>query len=452
MTIDPDDYDLRERRRTVDEPRDKRADERENDRTDERRTDETGDRHATDGRQNDGEQRARRGHKNQQSERPRRNHHRTHDREAHDVRRAPEHQDRERNDRERDASGSDRDAGRRNGYRRRNGRQVNASNDAESAQRRNGRTDPSRGVPRSREDAPDGEVSVRPGNRNDVRRSGREDDVRRSHQSDDVRRSHQSDDVRRSHQSDDVRRSHQGDDVSRPRRGDSDHARAHDEVVEADRIARHLGFDEGDSPREGDSRRGRESRNDAASERTRQPRAASSREQPDHSELDRARLDRLDSTRESGRTAPRDRGRNAEFESPEDVGRFQFDTEIRERPRGRAGELLRESQLEELLIQETAAANDGLAKPYLSSLPDAYVAERLVFDWLEFLVLNGGYKRTMDALRYYHTVEWLTADVEAELQDYLVGFSGEVSSTREYDVDDHHLSLVYIARLASMSP
>ena len=57
----------------------------------------------------------------------------------------------------------------------------------------------------------------------------------------------------------------------------------------------------------------------------------------------------------------------------------------------------------------------------------------------------------MDALRYYHTVEWITEAVEAELQDYLVGFSGEVSETIEYDVDDHHLSLVYIARLASMT-
>nr|WP_049987011.1 FlaD/FlaE family flagellar protein [Halobellus rufus] len=168
-------------------------------------------------------------------------------------------------------------------------------------------------------------------------------------------------------------------------------------------------------------------------------------------------MDRLERSRDAER--PRDsqhradrRDRNTDRRSdvPEDVGRFQFDTEIRERPRGRANELLQPSQLEQLLVHETAAA-DGLAKPYLSSLPDAYVAERLVFDWLEFLVLNGGYKRTMDALRYYHTVEWLTEDIEAELQDYLVAFSGEVSTTREYEVEDHHLSLVYIARLASMT-
>jgi archaellum component FlaD/FlaE len=135
----------------------------------------------------------------------------------------------------------------------------------------------------------------------------------------------------------------------------------------------------------------------------------------------------------------------------DDIGRFQFDTEVRERPRGRARAALRKNQLEQLLVHETAAAGDGLSKPYLASLPDEYAAERLVFDWLEFLVLKGGFKRTMDAIRYYYTVEWLTERVEAELQDYLVGFSGEVSNTGEFDVDDHHLSLVYIARLASMA-
>jgi archaellum component FlaD/FlaE len=179
-----------------------------------------------------------------------------------------------------------------------------------------------------------------------------------------------------------------------------------DEVVRADRIARDLGFGDG--------------------ERRRDDRATRSRER-------RRRRDAV------GRPYTDD-----------DVGRFQFDTELRERPRNRPGRALRENQLEQLLVHETAAS-EGLSKPYLTSLPDAYAAERLLFDWLEFLVLKGGYKRTMDALRYYRTVEWLTAEVEAELRDYLVGFSGEVSDTDAYDVDDHHLSLVYIARLSSMT-
>ena len=197
--------------------------------------------------------------------------------------------------------------------------------------------------------------------------------------------------------------------ANRSHDGDSEFAHSDDDVVRADQIARDLGFED-----TGDSR----DSNGRADRRGRQP--------PRRGTVDRPG-----------------------FET-DDVGRFQFDTDVRERPRSRPGKALRENQLEQLLVHETAASGE-LSKPYLTSLPDAYAAERLIFDWLEFLVLKGGYKRTMDALRYYHTVGWLTDDVEVELRDYLVGFSGEVSDTETYDVADHHLSLVYIARLASMT-
>jgi archaellum component FlaD/FlaE len=57
----------------------------------------------------------------------------------------------------------------------------------------------------------------------------------------------------------------------------------------------------------------------------------------------------------------------------------------------------------------------------------------------------------MDALRYYRTIDWITEEVETSLGDYLIGFSEQGSGTHELDVDDHQLSLVYVARLASMS-
>ena len=339
MTIDPDDYDLRELRRIADERRGARrsdGDERSADADDAPRT------------RSDGRRRDRRD--GRRSESPS---------SGESVRRNGRRRSERSTDRKREDSG-----------RRANDETTDRERGGGGESRRNGRSDRRRrNSPSADRDAADEEVSVRP-------REG----------------------------------------VSPPRRGGSDHARGHDEVVLADQIARDLGFDGvGQDRRRGGRRdepsRGREARSDSRRRR------------------------------ESG----------LGFDSPDDVGRFEFDTEIRERPRGRAGEALRQNQLEQLLVHETAAADGGLSKPYLGSLPDAYAAERLVFDWLEFLVLKGGFKRTMDALRYYHTVEWLTADVEAELQDYLVGFSGEVSETTEYDVDDHHLSLVYIARLASMT-
>jgi hypothetical protein len=211
----------------------------------------------------------------------------------------------------------------------------------------------------------------------------------------------------RNGQSDD----HAGDDVTvRPGGGDgrqdgSEHTNTRDDVFRADRMTHDLGLGTGERNGWDDSRQGRRRRPGSADRFT-----------PD----------------------------------ADGLGRFQFDTNVRERPRSRSGRALRENQLEQLLIYETAASG-SLSKPYLTSLPVAYAAERLIFDWLEFLVLKGGFKRTMDALRYYNSVGWLTEEVEVELRDYLAGFSAEASDTADYDVEDHHLSMVYIARLSSMT-
>ncbi|MDS0293102.1 FlaD/FlaE family flagellar protein [Halogeometricum luteum] len=199
--------------------------------------------------------------------------------------------------------------------------------------------------------------------------------------------------------------SRRDDGLRRPYEGYDDHARAHDQVRHADFLAGRYGL--GGGRRDGGDRG----------------------------------YDELGYERRSG-------GRGYDFE---EVGKFRFDQPVRDRPRGRAGEALRNNQLEQLLIHETAAAGGSLEKPYLSEVPKEYAAERVVFDWLEFLVLKGGFKRTMDALRYYYAVEWITEEVEVELHDYLIGFSGNVSDTSEFDVDDHHLSLLHVAQLASMA-
>jgi archaellum component FlaD/FlaE len=119
--------------------------------------------------------------------------------------------------------------------------------------------------------------------------------------------------------------------------------------------------------------------------------------------------------------------------------------------RGVAADALRSNQLEQLFLHQSAMVTEEMTKPYLGSLPQKYAAERVVFDWLEFLVLKGGFKRTMDALRYYRTIDWITGDVEDTLQDYLVGFTDDSYGGHDLDVDDHQLSLLYVARLASMS-
>ena len=130
---------------------------------------------------------------------------------------------------------------------------------------------------------------------------------------------------------------------------------------------------------------------------------------------------------------------------------FAFGESGESKERRQPGEVLRGTQLEELFMHQSAGADGGMQKPYLGALPNEYDAERVVFDWLEFLVLKAGFKRTREVLRRYRLVDWITETVEADLCEYLVGFSADVDETRELDVADHQLSLVYIARLASMS-
>ena len=114
-----------------------------------------------------------------------------------------------------------------------------------------------------------------------------------------------------------------------------------------------------------------------------------------------------------------------------------------------ADEVLRSNQYRELFLLERATGEDDMEKPYLAALPQSYAAELVIFEWLEFLVDRTGFRRTLDVLRYYRSIDWLTVDTEARLREYLQSFD-EVGSDEGLDRSDHLLSLVYIARLAAM--
>ncbi|MFB6311979.1 MAG: FlaD/FlaE family flagellar protein [Salinirussus sp.] len=91
----------------------------------------------------------------------------------------------------------------------------------------------------------------------------------------------------------------------------------------------------------------------------------------------------------------------------------------------------------------------GLEKPYLPALPEAYIGEQFVFEWLEFLQQTAGYQGAAEALSYYESIGWLTPAVTRQLQDYMLGVEGSAGGD-DLDIDDHLLSLAYIAKLASM--
>jgi flagellar protein FlaE len=114
-----------------------------------------------------------------------------------------------------------------------------------------------------------------------------------------------------------------------------------------------------------------------------------------------------------------------------------------------AGDSFRAGLYRELL--PLVGGQDDLAKPYLRSVPDTYAAEFVVFEWLEFLLMHAGYKGAADALQYYESIDWITEDVAGQLNDYLLGIDESGSNDgNDLDVDDHMLSLVYVAKLTGM--
>lgn len=133
-------------------------------------------------------------------------------------------------------------------------------------------------------------------------------------------------------------------------------------------------------------------------------------------------------------------------ESSEMGGGFEPLDSTRDRDRDR--ERFESGLYRELMPLEAGA--DGLEKPYLTGLPETYAAEFLVFEWLEFLLENFGYQGTTEALSYYESVGWITEDVKNTLADYLLGIEQPTSDVADGDVDDHKLSLVYVAKLVSM--
>lgn len=126
-----------------------------------------------------------------------------------------------------------------------------------------------------------------------------------------------------------------------------------------------------------------------------------------------------------------------------DVGLDDVDEEVL------AGSSFRSGLYRELL---PFLAGDTAEKPYLSALPENYAAEFVVFEWLEFLLMHSGYQGADEALDYYADIDWVTEEVQSDLSEYLLGIDESATNDgNELTVDDHMLSLVYIAKLSAMT-
>ncbi|WP_251341722.1 FlaD/FlaE family flagellar protein [Haloplanus halophilus] len=91
-------------------------------------------------------------------------------------------------------------------------------------------------------------------------------------------------------------------------------------------------------------------------------------------------------------------------------------------------------------------------RPYLPALPASLTAEALIFEWLEFLVLQAGRESVADALDFYASVGWLGGDAAEALHAYLPGIDdARANAANDLDADDHRVSLHYVARLATLA-
>ena len=94
------------------------------------------------------------------------------------------------------------------------------------------------------------------------------------------------------------------------------------------------------------------------------------------------------------------------------------------------------------------------SKPYVANLPDGYVSDLIVMEWMEYLVDEADTDDAARAVRYYGAIEWIDESVEDRLLTFLRGFDEVEAVEGEptpagLTMAHHAQSLQYISRLAS---
>lgn len=108
--------------------------------------------------------------------------------------------------------------------------------------------------------------------------------------------------------------------------------------------------------------------------------------------------------------------------------------------------------------EATRTPDDGVdgsvEKPYLTLLPDEYGADVLVMEWLAYLVDESSVGETLQAIRYYRNIEWISDTVADELRTILGGVrsgdpsvSPDGSGLSELSIEHHQASLAFINHL-----
>jgi len=93
------------------------------------------------------------------------------------------------------------------------------------------------------------------------------------------------------------------------------------------------------------------------------------------------------------------------------------------------------------------------SKPYLAELPNGYVSDLVVMEWLEFLVTEFGPDDAVRTITYYGDIGWVSESVEEELLAYVGGFADveevdpDETGPATLAIDDHIRSLTFLSQL-----
>lgn len=88
-------------------------------------------------------------------------------------------------------------------------------------------------------------------------------------------------------------------------------------------------------------------------------------------------------------------------------------------------------------------------RPYLQTVPTGARAERLVGDWLSYLVEIGGIEGASGVLSYYERIGWIAPEARSTLERRLPGLQSP-RHRRPYEPADHRISLCCLRRIAAV--
>lgn len=133
-----------------------------------------------------------------------------------------------------------------------------------------------------------------------------------------------------------------------------------------------------------------------------------------------------------------------------DGGHLEESRALAERDNPEATDLMHEvdgGRSQAPALQSDGSSDDDLLP--LTQLPNSLTAQQEILDWMEGLLSASGQQGTMEVLKYYESIGWLSAECRDQLETFVEGLrTAGCTDSRPLVIDDHRESLQYISTLA----